>query len=162
MGYRSPVGRDQGSGMKLSHPFVVLGLVAMGAVGVAYLTGGRTGEAEMQAVAAGPAQTAVAPAASPPPPPPPRTYPSDATPEEVEAATALVVERLKDPESARIRNVRVMKEGGIPVCGEVNARNGFGGYTGYSHFVIMEGSPGSRVVWVDSSDEAIAAAACSR
>jgi len=149
--------------MKLSHPFVVLGLVAVGAAAVAYVAGGRTSKPD--APSAGEQQVEVEavpepPQAPPPPPPPPRTYPSAATPEEIEAATALVRERLKDPESARIRNVRVMKDGGALVCGEVNARNSFGGYTGYGHFVIMEGTGDEPVVWVDSSDPGIAAAAC--
>ena len=44
--------------------------------------------------------------------------------------------QLKDPESATFRNVHFYSGGGTPVvCGEVNARNGFGGYTGYERFV---------------------------
>ena len=38
---------------------------------------------------------------------------------------AAVVERLRDPDSARFDNVRISNGA---VCGEVNARNGFGGY----------------------------------
>lgn len=45
-------------------------------------------------------------------------------------------ERLRDPDSAQFRNVRFYSGGGTAVaCGEVNAKNGFGGYTGYKQFV---------------------------
>lgn len=42
---------------------------------------------------------------------------------------------LKDPESAKFRNVRVSPYmGGYVVCGEVNAKNSYGGYTGFTRF----------------------------
>lgn len=51
---------------------------------------------------------------------------------------------LKDPDSAKIRNVHSGKvasdlnpEGVTATCGEVNAKNGFGGYTGFEGFVIL-------------------------
>ncbi|MAR55992.1 MAG: hypothetical protein CMM93_02310 [Rickettsiales bacterium] len=43
--------------------------------------------------------------------------------------------RLKDPDSAEYRNVRY--NGGQPhsaVCGEVNSKNSYGGYTGFVPF----------------------------
>lgn len=44
--------------------------------------------------------------------------------------------RLKDPASAEFRNVTFKRyEGTAIVCGEVNSKNGFGGYTGFQHFV---------------------------
>jgi hypothetical protein len=47
-----------------------------------------------------------------------------------------IKEQLKDPESATFRNVHFYSGGGVPVvCGEVNARNAFGGYTGFERFV---------------------------
>lgn len=39
-----------------------------------------------------------------------------------------VMKHLKDPDSAEFRN-----QSGL--CGEVNAKNGFGGYTGYRRFM---------------------------
>lgn len=42
-----------------------------------------------------------------------------------------VKEILIDPESATFRNILVSEAG---VCGEVNAKNSFGGYTGYKIF----------------------------
>ena len=46
-----------------------------------------------------------------------------------------ISDRLKDPSSAQFRNVFV-SENGHYVCGEVNSKNGFGGYTGFKHFVV--------------------------
>lgn len=48
--------------------------------------------------------------------------------------------QLKDPESARFRNVFVsntiyISDDTPMVCGEVNAKNSFGGYTGFKRFV---------------------------
>jgi len=46
--------------------------------------------------------------------------------------------RLRDPDSADFRNVGFYSggnTGGGAVCGEVNSRNGFGGYTGFDRFV---------------------------
>lgn len=44
--------------------------------------------------------------------------------------------RLKDPSSAEFRNVFFSASSGKPmVCGEVNSKNGFGGYSGYQRFV---------------------------
>ena len=41
--------------------------------------------------------------------------------------------RLKDPDSAEFRNVFVSSK--YAVCGEVNAKNSFGGYTGFVRFI---------------------------
>lgn len=56
---------------------------------------------------------------------------------------------LKDPESARFRNVHIGIDilGNKKVCGEINAKNAFGGYTGFTPFVfhgraaILSGTP---------------------
>jgi hypothetical protein len=54
----------------------------------------------------------------------------------VGAGQAAIKSSLRDPESAKFRNVHFYSGGGVPVtCGEVNARNGFGGYSGYERFV---------------------------
>jgi hypothetical protein len=72
----------------------------------------------------------------------------------VGGACAMYVEpavksHLKDPDSAkfgtihcldnrRMMNGKVVRNGGMQVtfaCGTVNSRNGFGGYTGFQHFV---------------------------
>lgn len=46
-----------------------------------------------------------------------------------------VKKRLKDGSSAEFRNV-FFKNNGVPItCGEVNAKNSFGGYGGYQRFI---------------------------
>lgn len=52
-------------------------------------------------------------------------------------ALDLVRRSMKDPASAQFRNVLVH---GKLVCGEVNARNTFGGYAGFSPFLVDLGS----------------------
>lgn len=49
--------------------------------------------------------------------------------------------KLKDPDSAKIKNVEVKEftQGsarGIAICGQVNAKNAMGGYTGFQVFVV--------------------------
>lgn len=58
------------------------------------------------------------------------------TPEQaIEKAQAAVANLLKDPGSAQFRNVRVKDylDGKI-ICGEVNGKNSYGGYVGFSPF----------------------------
>lgn len=50
------------------------------------------------------------------------------------AAEAKVAELLRDPSSAQFRNVEIRKSGAA--CGEVNGKNGFGGYVGFRQFVV--------------------------
>lgn len=54
----------------------------------------------------------------------------------LEKAKKAVLEGLKDPDSAKFNNVRLVKylEGSV-VCGEINAKNSYGGYVGYRQFV---------------------------
>lgn len=44
---------------------------------------------------------------------------------------------LKDPDAAKFRNVFAVgtDKGGVLVCGQVNSRNSFGGYTGFGGFM---------------------------
>jgi hypothetical protein len=46
---------------------------------------------------------------------------------------------LRDPSSAEFRQVRRCSGDRAVVIGEVNARNGFGGYTGFTHFIVADG-----------------------
>ena len=62
------------------------------------------------------------------------TRPSGSNDDLIRRAIAAVKYRLKDPYSARFRGVHIGKAPHRPVFGEVNAKNGFGGYTGYSSF----------------------------
>lgn len=54
----------------------------------------------------------------------------------IEAALAATRAELKDPESARFRNLRAFMQGNglMAVCGEVNAKNSYGGYIGFQPF----------------------------
>lgn len=54
----------------------------------------------------------------------------------IELSQQSVRDALKDPSSAQFRNVTVRKsEAGRVVCGEVNAKNSYGGYVGFRQFV---------------------------
>lgn len=58
---------------------------------------------------------------------------------------------LKDPFSAQTRNVFVKKfSDGLIVCGEVNAKNGMGAYTGYTKFAA-----GSTEVFFETDNAAV-------
>ena len=48
-----------------------------------------------------------------------------------------VSEKLRDPDSAQFRSIRV---GDGAACGEVNGKNGFGAYSGYRKFVYIDGT----------------------
>lgn len=46
---------------------------------------------------------------------------------------------LRDPESANFQHeIAVRHQHGIAVCGQVNAKNGFGGFTGFTDFIVIE------------------------
>lgn len=49
------------------------------------------------------------------------------------AAKERVAAQLRDPASAQFRNVRT--SGGV-VCGEVNGKNAYGAYAGFSRFIV--------------------------
>ncbi|MEW7850048.1 hypothetical protein AB2N08_15240 [Massilia aurea] len=50
-------------------------------------------------------------------------------------ARAPMVALLKDPASAKTRNERITKAGAL--CGEVNAKNGMGGYAGFKRYISL-------------------------
>lgn len=54
----------------------------------------------------------------------------------VSDAKKLVAYDLKDPSSAKFRETKTV---GPAVCGEVNARNAYGAYAGFKHFIVVEG-----------------------
>lgn len=50
-----------------------------------------------------------------------------------------IKERLREPDSVEFRNVLISRvTGGPVVLGEVNSKNGFGGYTGFTRFMVGE------------------------
>lgn len=56
----------------------------------------------------------------------------------IERAKVSVRSRLKDPASAVFSELRIL--GNERVCGYVNAKNSFGGYTGNTRFVSFYGA----------------------
>jgi hypothetical protein len=63
-----------------------------------------------------------------------------------------VADTLRDPESARFRGVRVLREadGRDALCGELNAKNAYGGYVGYEPFyasLVTVGNNAVAVLW---------------
>ncbi len=61
------------------------------------------------------------------------------TPDQMTKLESSVRENLKDPGSATFRDVsatRVRSTGDIAICGEVNSKNGYGGYTGFQMFFM--------------------------
>ncbi|MBI2278187.1 MAG: hypothetical protein HYU74_12605 [Dechloromonas sp.] len=62
-------------------------------------------------------------------------------------AETAVKKKLRDPDSASFRNLQVSWLSGSPiVCGQVNAKNSFGGYVGFCRFVAA----GSDVAYLES------------
>lgn len=55
----------------------------------------------------------------------------------IHKAEKVIAADLTDPGSAQFRNVRVAQTG--LVCGEVNAKNQFGGYVGFRQFAYADG-----------------------
>jgi hypothetical protein len=54
---------------------------------------------------------------------------------QIEALKSKVVDRLIDPESAKFRKLTLLA-GDKGLCGEVNAKNRSGGYTGFAAFAV--------------------------
>ena len=76
--------------------------------------------------------------------------------ETIVAAERAVRGELKDPDTAQFRDVRAnySEDFGVVACGRVNAKNDFGGYTGFRRFVsggksvILEGRDNFADAWV--------------
>jgi hypothetical protein len=75
------------------------------------------------------------------------------TAEQVAAVQDGVKRKLRDPESARFGEMVAgrSKRGVISVCGSVNAKSGFGGYTGNSTFSGILGEFGTKRVFLPTS-----------
>ncbi|UUZ68093.1 hypothetical protein LP416_27900 [Polaromonas sp. P2-4] len=71
--------------------------------------------------------------------PEPKPKPFKSKPAEARQAMAAgkkaVLDELKDPESARFRNLITARD--VFLCGEVNAKNAMGGYVGFKRFVAL-------------------------
>jgi hypothetical protein len=68
-----------------------------------------------------------------------------------------LAEQLKDPGSMKVQHVKIDGDGVL--CGEVNAKNSFGGYAGFSKFfgsyfsANPEGKPVAIILKIDSGDD---------
>jgi hypothetical protein len=78
--------------------------------------------------------------------------------ETVVAAERAVRGELKDPDAAQFKDVRAnhTEQFGVVACGRVNAKNEFGGYTGFRRFVfgdgrvILEGRDNVADAWTEA------------
>lgn len=60
----------------------------------------------------------------------------------VKAAKEAISRDMKDPNSAQFRDIKQYKNGSFDVvCGEVNAKNSYGAYTGFRPFVVIDKAP---------------------
>lgn len=67
------------------------------------------------------------------------------------AVGKVIAESLKDPDSLRLRNVRLNaadEPNTWHLCGEYNAKNEFGGYQGFQHFVGSATRSGKGLVYI--------------
>jgi hypothetical protein len=72
----------------------------------------------------------------------------------IERAKTAVRDQLKDPLSAQFRSLYplVDGEGQRKVCGQVNARNGYGGYGGFQAFAYL--TEIGSVIFIPADDDA--------
>lgn len=84
-------------------------------------------------------------------------FPNVGSPEDSVVSTAkhYFKQQLKDPESAHFKNIVVFKRSHngktfYNVCGEINAKNSYGGYVGYRPF-YFSGSNNSGAILNDSN-----------
>lgn len=92
-----------------------------------------------------------------------------ATDAEIVSVKAGMQDQLKDADSAKLRNVRVMSEvyGLRTICGDVNAKNGYGAYIGYTTFLgTMDNQSGggtvTTIIGIDEEVRGAASAVCER
>jgi hypothetical protein len=71
-----------------------------------------------------------------PPPAPAPSKPYSLTASDIKTIEGSVAYRMKDPSSTQFRNVVAVQkaDGSVAVCGEVNSKNSFGAYNGFSPF----------------------------
>ena len=82
----------------------------------------------------------------------PAATPKSATKTDIAAIRDSMQDYLKDASSAQFRNVVKI---GTDVCGEVNAKNGFGGYTGFRKFAagVLPAKHGEVAMIIAIDDE---------
>jgi hypothetical protein len=64
---------------------------------------------------------------------------------------AAIAHQLRDPASTQFENVRLYaSQGHRFVCGRLNSKNGYGGYSGFQPFYLAigdDGAPGQLLIW---------------
>ena len=63
-----------------------------------------------------------------------------AEPVTIEQLHQAIADAMRDPEATRFRQTRIVRRiqiSGAIVCGEINAKNAFGGYIGFQSFIAM-------------------------
>lgn len=95
------------------------------------------------------ANVAITPAAEPP------GVSMELTAAQRRAVEAGVLKSLKDPESARFGEIAAARtpDGAIYVCGFVNARNSFGGYSGSSPFIGLLATVAQATIFTPAAIE---------
>lgn len=149
--------------MKLTHPFVILGIGSAALILAAW----QFSEWRRTPATAGPTQANATHQVSAPLPTssrlvqnPSQTAPPTTTSSDTQqsAVEKIVRAQLKDPESARFQNIRQVGRGEI--CGQVNAKNAFGGYVGFQHFWLKDIEARRPTLLIDSSDSRLAGVIC--
>ena len=76
--------------------------------------------------------------------------------------------QLRDPDSAQFRNVYEIQGPSISgsdtityVCGQINGRNAYGGYAGFTDFMGFKIGPIANVASIDGPDDVMAGLICS-
>lgn len=78
------------------------------------------------------------------------------TPALLASVQVAVKRELKDPDSAKFRDLQTMGvNGSILVCGMVNSKNGSGGYAGFTPFIAKANGTTVERVILDSSDRVL-------
>ena len=79
-------------------------------------------------------------------------------------ATELIAQKLKDPGSLQTRNIRGYRAatGDRIICGEYNARNSFGGYSGFTGFYVRLTPQNTAKVVLSETDFALAEIGCNQ
>lgn len=87
------------------------------------------------------------------------------TPAELKMVQDAVQYRMKDPSSTTFRNIGAVQkpDGSIRVCGEVNSKNSFGGYSGFMPFsgTISSGSFSIMTIASNAETAGFVARSCS-
>jgi hypothetical protein len=80
--------------------------------------------------------------------------------ETAEQLLILVKKRLKDPDSAKFQNVKIIKatydvektKTAYQICGEVNSKNSYGGYVGFHGFAVANNIHAEPTVYMQDDD----------